>query len=223
MDYDLKIKYLRRKMHEWYAVYGRDFPWRKEGVSNFELIMSEILLQRTKAETVAKYYHVFFKKYPDWDSLSMASLHELEEMLQPLGLFKHRAKRIEKITREYREKQGALPKTKAGLQESNLGSLYVANAYEIFVLEKRAALLDVNMARVLSRYFHPRPLKDMRQEKELQQLAKRVANVKACRELNWAILDFAAVVCTAKAPGCAKCPLQKRCTYFQNIKGKSDS
>jgi A/G-specific adenine glycosylase len=201
-------------MLDWFEDHQRDFPWRREGASNYEVLISEVLLQRTKAETVAKYYDVFFSRYPGWDSLAAASLQELEEMLKPLGLYKHRAKRLKKITEEYVQKQGDLPKNKDELQESNLSSLYLANAFALFVLKKRAPLLDVNLARVLSRFFSPREYKDVRHDKPMQELARQVVQVKNPIRLNWAIIDFAALVCKSKNPRCGACMLNRRCAYY---------
>jgi len=205
--------YFRSKLLDWFGENGREFPWRKTSVSNYELIISEILLQRTKAETVATYYPVFFKKYPGWDKLAQANMEGLENILKPLGLYKHRAKRLMKIIEEYKDKRGQLPNNKNQLQESSLSTLYISNAYELFILKKRAALLDVNMARVLSRYFNTGKYGDVRNEKKLQELSRRVTNVKYCKELNWAVLDFAALVCKAKKPECESCPLFKYCKY----------
>ena len=94
------IKYFRKQLLYWFKSNRREFPWREEGLSNYEIIISEILLQRTKAETVAKYYHVFLGKYPDWQSLINATIKDLEKILKPLGLNKHRAKRLNKIIKE---------------------------------------------------------------------------------------------------------------------------
>ena len=94
--------------------------------------------------------------------------------------------------------------------------MYISNAYELFILNKRGPLLDVNMARVLSRYFNPKEVKDVRNEKELQELSKTVINVKNCKELNWAILDFAALVCKSRSPNCSNCVIKPKCKYFNN-------
>jgi len=83
------------------------------------LIFSKILLQRTKAESVSKYYSTFFNKYPNWEYLIKANENELENILKPLGLFKHRAKRILKIIEEYKLKNGILPQTKEQLRMPN--------------------------------------------------------------------------------------------------------
>lgn len=208
------ILFFRKELLAWFETHRREFPWRRNDVSNFEAIFSEILLQRTKAETVARFYPTFFTVFPGWNELSEASLEELETLLKPLGLSKHRAVRIFKIASEYKRRNGVLPKSVAELQESEMASLYLSNAYELFVLKRRAALIDVNMARLLSRFFSPDHAKDLRINKSLQELAYTVTNVRDCKELNWAILDIAALICTARKPKCGRCPLRKRCRYI---------
>lgn len=209
-----KIAFFRRKLLAWSNDNLRDFPWRRDDISNYQLIITEILLQRTKAETVSNYFETFFKKYPDWGSIIDADIQDLENILKPLGLYKHRAKRIYNIIQEYKAKKEELPKNKNQLQESNLSTLYISNAYELFILNHRSALLDVNMSRVLSRFFHPKPHKDVRNDRMMQDLAGKVINVKRCKELNWCILDFAALVCKSSDPKCDECILKSKCSYF---------
>ena len=209
------INYFRVVLLAWFDSNRRDFPWRKEDVSNYELIFSEILLQRTKAETVAKYYDTFFKKFPDWGKLVLATDEELTGIFKPLGLHTQRVGRIRRIIEAYKLKKGALPQNKGDLQESGFASLYISNAYELFVLKNRTALLDVNMSRVLSRFFYPKEFKDVRHDKLIQELAHQVINVDACKELNWAILDFAALTCTARKPKCGECKLSSKCRFFE--------
>jgi A/G-specific adenine glycosylase len=207
------VAFFRRVMIGWFTSNRRDFPWRREGISNYELIISEILLQRTRAETVAKYYPVFFGKYPGWDVLIAAGMSELEEVLKPLGLYRHRAGRLFRIIQEYKSKNGNLPRDKNELHDSSLSTLYISNAYELFLLKHRSPLLDVNMARVLSRFFGEDCPKDVRHDRKMQEMARDVVNIKKCREINWAILDFAALVCRTSHPLCPACRLKSRCTY----------
>jgi DNA (cytosine-5)-methyltransferase 1 len=201
-------------MLEWFNSNRRDFPWRKSDINNYELIISEILLQRTKAETVAKYYNTFFVKYPNWDKIENASINDLENILRPLGLYKHRANRLHKIIQEYKAKNGILPQNSDELHESKLSTLYISNAYELFILEHRAALLDVNMARVLSRFFCPQEFKDVRHDKVLQDFAYNVINIKKSKDINWAILDYAALICKSSKPKCSDCKLRTRCKFY---------
>ncbi len=61
---DKSIDYFQQKIIKWYAKNGRTFPWRDHNISNYEKIIAEVLLQRTKAETIANFYPVFIKNYP---------------------------------------------------------------------------------------------------------------------------------------------------------------
>jgi len=209
------VIYFRKVLLGWFNENKRNFPWRKNNITNYELILSEILLQRTKAETVSKYYNTFFSKYPNWGKLIKANIKDLELILKPLGLYRHRAKRLFKIIQEYKERNGVLPVNKNELKESNFSTLYISNAYELFILNHRAALLDVNMSRVLSRFFCPQEFKDVRNDKIIQELAHNVINVKACKELNWAILDYAALICKSSKPICSSCMLNSKCKFFE--------
>ena len=80
--------------------------FRERRRTHFELIFSEVLLQRTCAETVAKYYSVFFNRFPDWEHLVQATDEELQEILKLLGLYKHRTARIRRMIEEYMQRSG---------------------------------------------------------------------------------------------------------------------
>jgi A/G-specific adenine glycosylase len=145
--------------------------------------------------------------------LISATDEDLVDIFKPLGLHHQRAKRVRKIIDEYKLKNGILPKNKNELQESSFATLYISSAYELFILKKRSALFDVNMTRVLSRFFDQSDAKDNRNNKTIQELAFNVINVKACKELNWSILDFAALVCQARKPRCEGCILKSKCSF----------
>ena len=86
------------------------FPWRKKGLSNYQLVIAETLLQRTKADTVSKFYLQFIKDFPSWKSLVEAELEKIENQLKPLGLYKQRAMRLKKLAEEMVKRNGRLPK-----------------------------------------------------------------------------------------------------------------
>ena len=39
-----KISYLQKTILNWYKQFGRKFPWREQGVGDYKLLISEILL-----------------------------------------------------------------------------------------------------------------------------------------------------------------------------------
>ena len=212
---EVMIQFLQRQLLRWFDENGRAFPWRDPAASKYRQILSEILLQRTRAETVARYYECFFARYPDWKALSRATLEELEEVMRPLGLYRHRARRLFRLGQEIKRRRGRVPETSDELADSGFAGLYVTNAFELFALRNRKPLLDVNMSRVLKRYFNAGEFIDVRRDKALQLLANDVIEVRRCKELNWAILDFAALVCTRRSPSCGTCTLNPRCLYRQ--------
>lgn len=210
-----QIEFFQKKILEWYKENGRHFPWRNPSATNYEKIISEVLLQRTKAETVAKFFPNFIKKYHSWRQLGKATESELKEALKPLGLHNQRGSRLYKLAQEMQKRNGRFPETRDMVEEISMMGQYISNAYELFVLNRPSPLLDVNMARVLERYFGPRKLADIRYDSYLQKLAKRIVEHQKSKEINWAILDFAAIVCKKQTLICNICVLKTSCTYIQ--------
>lgn len=210
-----KIVFFQAKLLDWFEEHGRTFPWRKKSATNYEKMVSEVLLQRTKAETVAKFFPQFVKRYSSWKQLGLASERDLQEALRPLGLYNQRGTRLYKLAQEMKRRNGRFPTTRSEVEEMSMMGQYITNAYEMFILNRPAPLLDVNMARVLERFFGPRKLADIRYDPYLQELSKKVVNHSKHREINWAVLDFAAMICQSKVPKCYSCPLQGYCKYFK--------
>jgi len=159
-----KIKKFQNTLENWFNENGRDFPWRSPDASKYEQVLSEILLQRTKAETVAKYYSTFFARFPDWQSLGNATIEELEDVMKPLGLYKHRAKRLYTLAQGIKQRVCNMPANSEEIKETGFAGLYIANAYSLFFLNQRKPLLDVNMSRLLKRVFDPGEFKDVRHD-----------------------------------------------------------
>nr|WP_233166872.1 hypothetical protein [Pedobacter sp. ASV2] len=198
----------------WYNLNGRKFVWRQDGFSQYEIIIVEALLQRTKAETIALFFDSFIAKYPSWQSIAIAPLQKIELDLRPIGLYKQRAKRIKNMALEIIGRNEILPPTREDLDKIPMFGQYIANAIELQIFNRNKPLLDVNMARLLERYFGPRTLSDIRYDPYLQDLAHRVVNHKNAKMINWGILDFAALVCKSRKPRCITCFLSNDCEYY---------
>ena len=213
MQIDQKILFFQSELLKWFEINQRDFPWRKKSMSNYQYIIAEVLLQRTKAETVAKFYPLFIVKYPSWKKLCQATESDLQDFLKPIGLYKQRGKRLYDLAQEMKKRSGRLPQKRSQFEELSMVGQYIANAYELFILNRPSPLLDVNMARVLERFFGPRIKVDIRHDSYLQDLSRKVVSHSKSKELNWAILDFAALVCTSQKPNCQECIVSKNCPF----------
>lgn len=205
---------------EWYTVFGRKFPWRNKGLTHYQYVIAEVLLQRTKAETVSKFYPQFLKDFPNWKVLANADIQQIEDYLKPVGLYRQRSKRLMSLAKEMVKRNGRLPKDRKELESIPFMGQYIANAIELVIFNEPSPLVDVNMARVLERYFGPRKMADIRYDPYLQKLCYQVIEHESAKKVNWAILDFAALVCKARNPKHSICSLKDKCSYCQVQKTK---
>jgi A/G-specific adenine glycosylase len=212
----VKIRYFQKKLLAWYKTDGRRFYWRRKGLSNYQYVIAEVLLQRTKAETIAKFYPSFIQEFPNWKSLAEADVNRISEFLKPIGLYTQRSVRLKNLAVEMVKRNGRLPKDRTELESIPFMGQYIANAVELVIFDRPSPLVDVNMSRVLERFFGPRKLADIRYDPYLQELSRRVVNHVDTKEMNWAILDFAALICKASRPNHENCPLKTHCNYYLN-------
>jgi A/G-specific adenine glycosylase len=197
-------------LRRWYARAGRSFPWR-EWHDPYRLAVVEILLQRTRAETVAAFAEVFFARYPHWDALASASRAELEHALAPIGLHERRAASLIALSRLVTD-QGLDP----GSREAPGVGQYISRAIAVAARNEPVAMVDSNWVRVLRRVFGGGWMSDYRYDARLQSIAKAVVEAGGdARGVNWAVLDLGATVCPPRNPSCSSCPLRLSCAYAQ--------
>lgn len=208
-----KIEDFQNGILHWYKENGRNFPWRKKGLTNYQYIIAETLLQRTKAETVSKLFNSFINMYPNWTALSNAKIKNLEKYLNPLGLYRQRAARLISLAKEMKKRNGRLPKDRSELESIPFLGQYIANSIELLIYKIPSPLIDVNMSRVLERIWSKRKLSDIRYDPFLQMLAGQIVKHIHSKEVNWAILDFASLFCTSSSPKCYICPFVNKCNY----------
>jgi A/G-specific adenine glycosylase len=208
-----RILWLRRRLLPWFARDGRAFPWREPSTTPYELVVAEILLQRTTAAGVARVYNALFEHYPSWASLAQAPLSSLENTLRPLGLWRQKALALRRLAQSIRERGGVLPRTRTELERLPGIGPYTASAVLAVLYGQAEPLLDVNMARLLGRFLGSSVSAESSPRRALHALALRLVRSKHSLEVNWAALDFGALVCRARRPLCPECPLRIRCEY----------
>ncbi|MCI0462779.1 MAG: hypothetical protein L0Z62_38010 [Gemmataceae bacterium] len=197
----------------WFDTNGREFPWRQEGASLYHLILSELLLQRTRAETVAAFFNQFITRFPTWEAIAGSTVEEIGELLKPIGLWRRRASSLLALATAMAARGGEFPRKRAEVETLPGVGQYIANSILLFSAGRAEPLLDVNMARVLERLFGHRKLVDIRDDPHLQSVSRAIVRGKRATELNWAVLDLAANICTIKNPRCEECPLRRNCLH----------
>ena len=210
----LKAKPFVGELAEWGENNRREFPWREEGRSPYEVFIAEMLLRRTSAEAVEPVYREFLDRYPDLNALSSADKEELAELLQPLGLHNNRAKALRDITSQL--VFSGIPDTEEELLDLPHVGPYVANATLCFGYGQRRPIVDANVARIYSRVFDIDVMADQLHEDDyLWDFAESLLPEEEYRGYNLALLDFGAAVCTSQSPSCPTCLANNMCEYYQ--------
>jgi A/G-specific adenine glycosylase len=175
------------------------------------------MLQQTQVDRVLPKYREWLERYPSFEALAGAPEHDVVRTWYPLG-YNIRPRRLQAIAREAVTSYGGqLPDDEASLRSFKGIGAYTAGAVMSFAFGKRAAILDTNVARVLSRVFVGAE-RDKRHasEKHLWALSRTVLPHRHVYDFNQALMDFGATVCSARAPRCAPCPMRRGCrTYAQ--------
>lgn len=175
----------------WYEENGRSFPWREQGLSPHEALLTEFLLQRTRAETVEEVWNEILGKYPSLESIQEATEEQLSKDLEGLGFHNRRARDIKKTANILlEERDGHIPDSKDELLELPGVGDYIASATLCFGLEKRAAIADSNVKRVIEYLFDIEAEEDLRNDKRVLEKAEEMLPQKDFKKFNWALLDL---------------------------------
>jgi A/G-specific adenine glycosylase len=209
------VRTVRRVLLAWFTNARRCFYWREKGASPFSVLLSEILLARTRAESVEPVVRQLVGRFPEPTDLMVAAVSEVEEIVRPLGLHRTRARLIVRCAAHLVENHaGVVPSTVQELMSLPYVGRYAASAVASVVFGERAAVLDANVARIYQRLFDLPALKmRITDAKHLWALADRMVSPRASRDFNWAILDLGGLVCKARNPTCGACPLKRQCAH----------
>ncbi|MGI9952495.1 hypothetical protein V3F56_09060 [Moorellaceae bacterium AZ2] len=215
----------RQRVLSWFQQNGRMFPWRCGTIEPRIGLLTELLLRKTTAEQVAKNYSNLVACLKIF--LSSGKREELVLALKPLGLYKQRLTAIEEIVTYLNNNYlGQLPPTLDQLLKIPHVGPYIANATRCFYFNQPAPIVDVNVARLLGRFFGLQGSKLNPVRTKAYWLIAAVLLPKNCtKEYNWGLLDLGALVCTSRQPNCSVCPLSIGCSYdgFFNWCGLSES
>jgi A/G-specific adenine glycosylase len=211
------------RLRAWYRRNHRDLPWRKTR-DPYRVLVSELMLQQTQVSRVLDFYARFLESFPTIHHLASAPPKRVMESWAGLGYYA-RARNLHAlaklVTRDGAD--GTLPSHPDELRVLPGIGAYTAGAVSSFAFEKRASLVDTNVARVLARVFAP-SLKP-KQPRDLTRLWKIADAVlpktgKQTWVHNQAVMELGALVCTARVMRCEICPLATICRT--TLKNKSE-
>jgi A/G-specific adenine glycosylase len=209
----------RRRLHRWFRQHSRDLPWRRTR-DPYRILISELMLQQTQVSRVLDFYRRFLERFPDLRTLAKARPHRVLEAWEGLGYYA-RARNLHKLAKHVTTtRDGIIPDSPEALRELPGVGAYTAGAVASFAYEKRAALVDTNVARVLHRVFAP----DLAPKsgaglKRLWHIAEQLLprSGKSTWTHNQALMELGALVCSARSPKCGACPVHTICASAERF------
>jgi A/G-specific adenine glycosylase len=210
-------KMFSRLVRAWYSREGRDLPWRRTR-DPYRVLVSELMLQQTQVSRVLGYYASFLKRFPTMRSVADARPGAVLTAWRGLGYYA-RARNLHRLARTLGD--APLPDDPAALVKLPGIGAYTAGAIASFAYERRAALVDTNVARVLLRVFAPRL--DPRTAKG-RRVAWAIAEATLPRTgrvaytHNQAVMELGATICTARVRHCPRCPVRPVCATGTRVR-----
>lgn len=200
----------------WYARAGRDLPWRDGRASAWGVLVSEVMLQQTPVARVEPIWREWMDRWPTPAALASARQADAVRAWGRLG-YPRRAVRLWECARVLVERHGGEVPTNrdALLALPGIGD-YTAAAITSFAHRGRAAVLDTNVKRVLARVWggveYPPTAGVTAAER---QLAEQILPQPPQTAAEWAVasMELGALICTARAPRCADCPISQHCAW----------
>src|SRR6202011_62080 len=142
----------QRRVLDWYAVHGRDLPWRRTR-DPYAILVSEILSHQTQISRVVPVYRRVLRRYPTVQAMARAPLAEVKALTDPLG-YKIRGQWLQGAALQVADRHGGIfPSTVEELRKLPGVGRYTAGAVASFAHHRDAPVLDTNVARLLRRYF----------------------------------------------------------------------
>ncbi len=197
---------IARDLLAWFAEARRDLPWRHTR-DPYRIWVAEIMLAQTQVARVLDYYERFLARFPDVAALAAAPLGDLLKAWEGLGYYA-RARNLKRAAEEIVARHGGrVPCDLAVLRALPGVGEYTAAAIASIAFGQGEVALDGNLRRVLSRLFHrPTPSRV-----ELRTLAQGLLPRNRAGDVNQALMDLGATVCTPRRPRCPACPLRAHC------------
>ena len=203
---------LAARLVAWQRRHGRNaLPWQHTR-DPYRVWLSEIMLQQTQVATVRDFYARFLARFADVRALAAASLDDVLALWSGLGYYS-RARNLHRCAQiVVAEHGGVFPRTSAALMQLPGIGRSTAAAIAVFCFGERAAILDGNVKRVLTRVLgDARDLSIAANERALWAIASGLLPERDVERYTQGLMDLGATLCVARAPACVDCPLAEEC------------
>jgi A/G-specific adenine glycosylase len=206
---------LHQRLADWYAGARRDLPWRAAGTTPWGVFVSEVMLQQTPVSRVEPVWHEWMARWPEPAGLAAAAPGDAVRAWGRLG-YPRRALRLHAAaTAMVQRHAGLVPDSHAELLDLPGVGAYTAAAVASFAFGLHATVVDTNIRRVHARLAGGRALPAPALTRAETALAAELLPQEPAATATWnvAVMELGALVCTARSPRCAACPVADLCAW----------
>jgi A/G-specific adenine glycosylase len=199
----------------WYTENARDLPWRHPDATPWGVLVSEIMLQQTPVNRVLPVWTEWLARWPDPASLAASPSGEAVRAWGRLG-YPRRALRLHGSAVAIVDRHdGQVPESYDSLLALPGVGAYTAAAVASFAFRQRHAVLDTNVRRVLARMISGQEYPAKAQTVAELRVAESLLPLEPSVAARWAVavMELGALVCTARTPRCADCPVLDSCAW----------
>lgn len=174
------------------------------------------MLQQTQVSVVTSYFERWMERFPTIEILANAPIEDVLKLWEGLGYYS-RARHLHEGARfVMAQHQGVLPSDPQLLAKINGIGPYTQGAIRSFAFRQKAAAVDGNVLRVLSRFYGVEEAIDLpRTRAHITRLAEDFLPDVEPWVMSEALIELGAMVCK-KVANCAACPLQKGCLAYRH-------
>jgi len=208
----------------WYAENARDLPWREPSASPWSILVSELMLQQTPVARVLPVWRAWMDRWPEPADLAAEPSGEAVRAWGRLG-YPRRALRLHACAVAITERHGGeVPDDHDTLLALPGVGAYTAAAVASFAFRQRHAVLDTNVRRVLARLKSGVEYPPKTATRAETKLAESLLPEDPETAATWAVavMELGALVCTARSPRCADCPVVDQCAWYLDGKPPYD-
>ena len=204
-----------RKLLKWYDANRRDLPWRRTR-DPYAVWVSEIILQQTRVDQGLEYYLRFLERFPDVRSLAEAGPDEVLRVWQGLGYYS-RARNMQTAARQIADRfGGAFPDSYDEILSLKGIGPYTAAAVASICFGEPVPVVDGNVLRFLARLYGIKdPVDGSKGRNRVASLAATLMDPARPGDFNQALMEFGALFCTPRNPGCSSCIFRKECVAYR--------
>ncbi|MER0481784.1 A/G-specific adenine glycosylase [Streptomyces sp. Edi2] len=200
---------------DWFDEHARDLPWRRPEAGAWGVMVSEFMLQQTPVSRVLPVYEQWLARWPRPADLAAEAPGEAVRAWGRLG-YPRRALRLHAAASAIQERHGGdVPREHSQLLALPGVGEYTAAAVASFAYGQRHAVLDTNVRRVFARAVAGRQFPPNATTAAERKLARQLLPEDENLAARWAAatMELGALLCTARAPECGRCPIAARCAW----------